>query len=92
MMRLTLMIAGVIAVLHSTPSTAGSFGDAPWCAVLNYGAGDMVWDCEFPSAAACAPNVIAGNRGFCNINPRWSPPLSGAPAVRRHSHHHHYQG
>jgi hypothetical protein len=37
--------------------------------VQNLGAGDVVWDCEFRTAEACAPHVIAGNRGFCNINP-----------------------
>jgi hypothetical protein len=93
MPRLILTIAAAAAVLplHGTPSAAGSYGNAPWCAVQNLGAGDMVWDCEFPTAAACAPYVIAGNRGFCNINPRWSPPPPAAPSGR-HWHHHHHHG
>jgi len=27
--------------------------------------GDVERDCEYGSVAACAPNVVAGNRGFC---------------------------
>jgi hypothetical protein len=95
--RLTMAMAGaaLALALQVTSSAAGSYGNAPWCAVQNLGAGDVVWDCEYPSAAACAPFVVAGNRGFCNINPRWTPPPPGAPATpggRRHWHHHHYHG
>jgi hypothetical protein len=73
-------------------SAAGTVGNAPWCAVQSLGAGDVVWDCEFPSAEACAPFVTAGNRGFCNLNPRWTPPLSGPPLRHHYRHHHHYRG
>jgi hypothetical protein len=51
--------------------------------VQNLGAGDVVWDCEFRSAEACAPHVIAGNRGFCNINPSFVPPPYAAPIKHR---------
>ena len=67
-------------------SHAGSFGNAPWCAVQNLGAGDMVWDCEFRSVEECAPHVIAGNRGFCNINPGFVPPPYAAPIKHRKRH------
>jgi hypothetical protein len=60
---------------------AGSFGNAPRRAVQNLGAGDV--DCEFRSAAECAPHVIAGNRGFCNINPSFVPPPYAAPIKHR---------
>jgi Protein of unknown function (DUF3551) len=42
---------------------------APWCAVMNMGTGSMYWDCSYATIEACTPNVIAGNRGFCNPNP-----------------------
>jgi hypothetical protein len=45
-------------------------GDAPWCAVINLGMGDIAWDCRYRTVEQCVPNVIAGNRGFCNLNPR----------------------
>jgi hypothetical protein len=55
-------------------ANAGYVGNAPWCAVANIGQGTMEWDCQFASVAACQPNVIAGNRGFCALNPYYVPP------------------
>jgi hypothetical protein len=78
--------------IFATPASAGTIGDAPWCAVQNLGEGDMIWDCEFQSAEQCQPAVVAGNRGFCNLNPRWTPPLSGPPLRHHYTHHHHYRG
>ena len=81
-------VAASLAAMSSclSPAQAGSFGNAPWCAVQNLGAGDVVWDCEFRSAEACAPHVIAGNRGFCNINPSFVPPPYAAPIKHRKRH------
>ena len=59
---------------------------APWCAVQNLGAGDVVWDCEFRTVDECAPHVIAGNRGFCNINPSFAPPVFATPVRHRKRH------
>jgi hypothetical protein len=89
MTRIALPIAALAAVLCFTasPSRAGTYGDAPWCAVQNLGFGEQEWDCEYASAAACAPTVIAGNRGFCNRNPYFveaTPPEY--PRPRRHHH------
>jgi hypothetical protein len=87
--RSTLAAAGFAAAvgLGVSASHAGSFGNAPWCAVQNLGAGDVVWDCEFRSVEECAPHVIAGNRGFCNINPSFVPPPSAAPIRHRKRHY-----
>jgi hypothetical protein len=61
--------------------------EAPWCAVINLGpGGGDYWDCRYATLEACVPNVIAGNRGHCNMNPRfpgWSA-RSYAPRPRRH--------
>ena len=87
--RRSLTVAGLLAAtigLGVPASQAGSFGNAPWCAVQNLGAGDVVWDCEFRTAEECAPHVIAGNRGFCNINPSFVPPASVAPIKHRKRH------
>jgi hypothetical protein len=89
MNRILLAVAAVTAVVCGLlPAHAAYIGNAPWCAVVNLGAGSIEWDCEYPSAAACAPNVIAGNRGFCGINPYYAPPppygASHAKRVRRH--------
>jgi hypothetical protein len=85
---LTFAAAGLAAILLGVPAAlAGSFGNAPWCAVQNLGAGDVVWDCEFRSAEECAPAVVAGNRGFCNINPSFVPPPAYAAPVRHRKRH-----
>jgi hypothetical protein len=78
MTRFGLSIVAVRAISAAvlfgvTPGRAGTFGNAPWCAVIPMGDGDVHWDCEYNSVQACQPNVIAGNRGFCNVNPYWSP-------------------
>jgi hypothetical protein len=73
-----------------SPGHAAYLGNAPWCAVVNISAGDVEWDCEYGSIEACRPNVIAGNRGFCQINPYYSPaPPYGARYVKRAHRHRH---
>ncbi len=92
MNRILLWVAAGAAILSLTISSGGAayIGNAPWCAVVNTGAGNIEWDCQYGSAAACAPNVVAGNRGFCQINPCFSPaPPYGAPQVRRTARHRH---
>jgi hypothetical protein len=32
-------------------------------------ADSVYWDCRYSSFAQCRPNVLTGNRGFCNVNP-----------------------
>ncbi len=50
-------------------SRASTYGNAPWCAVVDQGAGNIMWECQYQSVAECTPNVLAGNRGFCQRNP-----------------------
>jgi hypothetical protein len=93
MMRTALSIAAlsVIFCCNIAPSNAGTYGHAPWCAVTNLGAAEMDWDCEYASAAECAPAVVAGNRGFCNLNPYFVqgyPPAAPLAYVRHHRHRH----
>jgi hypothetical protein len=86
-----LTVAGLLAAAtrFGVPAAeAGTFGNAPWCAVQNLGAGDVVWDCEFRTAEACAPHVIAGDRGFCNINPGWAAPFPATPSRHYRKRHH----
>jgi hypothetical protein len=42
-------------------------GDAPRCAVIEIGVGDVAWDRQY--LEQCVPNVLAGNRGNCTPNP-----------------------
>jgi hypothetical protein len=82
----TAALAAAMA-LEVPVSQAQSYGDARWCAVTDHGTGEVVWDCEYQTIEQCQPQVIAGNRGSCNLNPRWSPPVAAAPY--RHRKHHH---
>ena len=80
MTRIVWAFAGAAALLFLViQSSQAGYGDAPWCAVINIGAGDVYWDCRYRTFEACWPNVIAGNRGFCNVNPTYSA-AAAAPA------------
>jgi hypothetical protein len=86
--RLTIAAAAVATAMtiHVATSAASSYGNAPWCAVQDLGAGDVVWDCEYQTVQQCQPQVIAGNRGFCNVNPQWTPPPRPGPYASRRRH------
>src|SRR5262249_1451215 len=75
--RLTAAIAigAAVTCLGAPSSRAG--GNAPWCAVINIGTGTVYWDCQYPTFEACyhLGNILAGNRGFCNLNPWPGPSL-----------------
>ena len=91
--RIPVLIAAVAALLFEmSPAHAGYIGNAPWCAVVNVGFGDIEWDCQYPTFEACyrVGNILAGNRGFCQINPYYSPmpPYGGPYAKRAHRHRH----
>jgi hypothetical protein len=68
-MRLVLAVVVSAAALYFNVTVSRAFADAPWCAVTNKGTGNMYWDCQYNSLDACVPNVVSGNRGFCNVNP-----------------------
>ena len=90
MKRILILIAAAALIFSISPGQAAYIGNAPWCAVVNIGSGDIEWDCEHGSIEACRPNVIAGNRGFCQINPYYSPapPYDGPDAKRAPRHKH----
>ncbi len=84
-LRLMMAAAAVVAAMCCDIPASWAYGDAPWCAVIEVGDGGVVWDCQYRTVEECAPNVVAGNRGFCNVNPYWR----GAPAPQaavRYSH------
>ena len=73
--------AAAITLFNAVPAQAG--GNAPWCAVISIGRGNVYWDCQYATLEQCVPNVIAGNRGFCNENPAYV----ARPPVRRPTRH-----
>jgi uncharacterized protein DUF3551 len=59
--------------------------EAPWCAVINTGL-DVHWDCQYRSIEECRPNVLAGNRGWCNPNPYFvNNPTEHRRSAKRHA-------
>jgi hypothetical protein len=90
MMRIAVPIAALAAIVcfYAPRSHAQTIGNAPWCAVVDTGAGRFESDCEYYSIQECRPNVIAGNRGFCQMNPRYLPGPPPLPPGRHYRHHH----
>src|SRR6478736_647866 len=90
MTRLIFATSAALAFLASNPqpATAYYYNGAPWCAVVSMGNGNMQWDCAYRSIEECRPNVLGGNRGWCNPNPAFV--VSDSPAERR-SHRKHRQ-
>lgn len=82
MLRILMATAAVLAVISFAGRPAQAYGDAPWCAVYNIGWGAVHWECEYWSIEACRPHILAGNRGFCNPNPRYH----GRMRHRRHDY------
>ena len=88
--KLTIGIAALAAATWFGTSSSRASGDAPWCAVINIGVGTVYWDCQYPTFEACyhLGNILAGNRGFCNVNP-WPGP-SQAVAYKHQKRHTRY--
>jgi len=86
--RLTTAIAAVAAALCLQVSTSQAqyYGDAPWCAVLEVGTGAVSWHCYYRTVEECVPNVLAGDRGSCNLNPYFT--ASRGPATTAHPARH----
>ena len=86
--RLTAAIVTVAAAmcLQVSSSQAQYYGDAPWCAVLQIGTGSVSWHCYYRTVEECVPNVLAGNRGWCSLNPYFT--ASRAPAATAHPARH----
>jgi Protein of unknown function (DUF3551) len=63
-------VAGLAGVLSQGQANAS---EAPWCAVISRG-DDVHWECQYRSLEECRPNVLAGNRGWCNPNPYFTAP------------------
>lgn len=94
MKRIAFSVAALAAILcYDIPAShAQSYGGGPWCAVTETGAGGVERDCIYSSAAECAPSVISGNRGFCQMNPYWGGAPGPWPRYRHHyrRHYRHY--
>jgi hypothetical protein len=91
-LKLTLAAAVIAAATCFGIPVALAFRDAPWCAVIDYGDGGVTWECSYRTFEECYPNVIAGNKGSCNVNPAGQGPSTfpraANPKHRKHSAQH----
>ena len=63
-MRTALIAAATVATMLFSAHPAGA-AEGPWCAIISLGPGSVYEDCQYSSIETCRPNVVAGNRGFC---------------------------
>ena len=70
MMRIVLA-AGIVIAAMSFDLKRAPAAEGPWCAFIGMGEDAIYEDCRYRTFEECWPNVISGNRGFCNHNPRW---------------------
>jgi hypothetical protein len=61
-------------ILAATPGRTATWGHARWCAVTDNGGGNLMWECVYDSVEECQPFILAGNRGYCSLNPYWRTP------------------
>ena len=69
----TILLASAIAagtLIGAGPSRAWD-GDAPWCAVVNMGAGWVTERCYYYDFESCRREITGMSSGFCNNNPRY---------------------
>ena len=83
-MRRMLIVTAAGAAMLLDPCVSQAY-ERPWCALTDIGGGVMHENCTIPTFEMCVQEVIAGNRGFCNPNPRWQGPRPGGreTAARR---------
>ena len=87
-MLLVLAVAVSVAALWFNVSDSRAFEHGPWCAVTDKGTGTRYRDCQYNSLEECVPNVLSGNRGFCNVNPAFG--LYTAKPTERRKHRNRY--
>lgn len=83
MARLVMSLSAAAAILccEAPLGQAQTYGDAPWCAIIAPTDGEIRWDCRYRSGAECMAGVTSGDRGFCNVNPYWSPAHAAAQSA-----------
>ena len=60
--------------------------------MIDYGDGGVTWECNYRTFEECYPNVLAGNKGSCNLNPAGPGPQAATPTAyqphkKRHAQH-----
>jgi hypothetical protein len=77
-----LPVAALVLAAACLNARSVSAQEGPWCALRNFGS-DLSEDCQFRTFEACRATILAGNRGFCNQNPRWQGEIVKRRPYRR---------
>jgi hypothetical protein len=72
MMIRIMLAAGVFIAAMSFDVRLVKAAEGPWCAIIGMTDDSTYEDCQYRTFEACRLTVLAGNRGFCNHNPRWT--------------------
>jgi len=67
-----LLIAAALLVAPALQAHASEADNGAWCAVYSVGGGGMRQDCQWRTLEECRAHIIAGDRGTCNQNPRYT--------------------
>ena len=83
--RTILVAAAALASASFSPGHAKA-AEAPWCAVISLGTGDVHYDCQYQSFDDCyrRGSILAGNRGFCGPSPYYV--AGSAQQTRKRAH------
>jgi hypothetical protein len=84
-------VAAVMSLNGPAAHAAAAWRENPWCAVIDYGDGGVTWECNYRTFEECYPNVLAGNKGSCNLNPAGPGPQAAAQATYQPRKKHHVQ-
>jgi hypothetical protein len=76
-----ILISAAVAGLFADVAASQAY-EGPWCAVTNVGRAAHE-NCSMRTFEMCRLEVIAGNRGFCNPNPRWPAAQQGSRRLQR---------
>lgn len=82
MVRTILVAAAALASVCIGPRYTEA-SEAPWCAVITTSEDSVYWDCQYRSFEECRPNVLAGNRGWCNPSPYYVPSPNETGHIRK---------
>jgi hypothetical protein len=79
-MTRSILVAAIALATVSLSAQHVEASEAPWCAVITTGQDSVYWDCQYRSFEDCyrRGNILAGNRGFCTLNP-WPGPSQVVP-------------
>jgi hypothetical protein len=73
MIRAVFLALAALLTSFLWSAQAAQAREAPWCAVISTTDDSVYWDCQYSTFEQCRPNVLAGNRGWCNPNPAYVP-------------------